>query len=244
MSTPPWLNVSPRDFLQAAEAGAQMGLRIAQMRNRDNFLQRLPRGGGGSMPRIIGGGRPYLPQADEGGQNPEYSVAGDESKLLGQTMTETEARNTFNQSEQGKEAALSGIPGLGFSAGHVESPAEQQFKTRSDWEMKQKIAIAKAVQDEKTDAAGPFVKIVPPGSTALRVNRETGESEPLYTTPNKPVAPRRQSAVDKLLSDSSSGTKASTVPPGAIAYLKANPDTRDQFDEMYGQGAAASALGE
>lgn len=37
---------------------------------------------------------------------------------------------------------------------------------------------------------------------------------------------------------------SSGPPPAAIAYLRANPTLRDQFDQKYGPGSSAQALGQ
>jgi hypothetical protein len=59
----------------------------------------------------------------------------------------------------------------------------------------------------------------------------------------------RLAAKEKALGVAPSGGQAATPPPGptpppeAINDLRANPATAEQFDEVFGPGAAAKALG-
>jgi len=85
--------------------------------------------------------------------------------------------------------------------------------------------------------------------SAVRVTTPT-EATKLPNVP-KDAAPavdaqggHRRAGVRPPLGSGARRVDVSGIDPEAIALLKANPESRDQFDEIFGEGAADQILGE
>lgn len=102
----PWIPTSDQ-FLKAIQLGSDRAMQIAKLTNDANEQASRRAGGGGGFPRFGGGGfsrpepapEPAAPRTDGfSNDGMTYSVANDQSKIVGEALAREEARQAYNSS--------------------------------------------------------------------------------------------------------------------------------------------------
>lgn len=209
---PPWLNISPGQFLQAMQAGAALGLQLSQQRQRD---QQEPIRRGGGIP-VRGGYTPPAPVAPPAvatgdgfsADRLSYSVADDIGAIAGEKAAADEARQAYNATLQNPLVDRTRFQ-------EILSPEQRIEQKRRELELQGKIAEKKAL--DAIEASKPIFRTS--GDNLVRIDPVTGKAESIFTAPKPREIRSIENQLVEIPSDGGAPEAIYTAPrrPGGSA---------------------------
>ena len=173
---PPWLNISPGQFLQAMQAGASLGLQLAQQRgsNQPSPIRRgggIPVRGGYSAPAAVAA--PAAPIGDGfSADRLSYAVADDVGAMAGEAAAAEEARQGYNATLQNPFVDRTKYP-------EILSPAQRAEQKKMEIELLNKVREKKALSE--AEPKKPDFRTV--DNTVIRIDPVTGKATEVYSAP-------------------------------------------------------------
>lgn len=246
---PPWLNIGPSDFNSSIRSGAELGLQLARMRQEAELqAQRLnARGGSITPPQVSFGGSPRMaapaPAFDERPQTFTMPQGDNPQIDFSNRIAQSEARDAYNAENANNPA----VDKAAYPA--IPSPAEIAANKIREANLKDKLALqhdaqAAAEKLAKLKPNNPLLRTV--NGTVVQIDRETGEATPIISVPpqertsNDPV----QRLIDAIAGPGAAQGTSKAIPQEAIDELKKNPETKGDFDAIFGAGSADKILGD